>query len=164
MRLLNDFWYEDPENKRWSAPAGSVIDGASIPASLWSLIGSPYTGEYRRASVVHDVACDDPNIPRKNADRMFYYACLAGGCSIYQARILYPGVRIGSWSSNVRLWTENVELTALKKGVIRPTLVDESVQTTFGEIARDITAMPDDAPFEVLESMVDRHLNAKASQ
>ncbi len=164
MRLLDDFWYEDPGNKRWSAPAGSVIDGASIPAPLWSVVGSPYTGEYRRASVVHDVACNDPSVPRKDADRMFYYACLAGGCSPEQARILYAGVRIGARVSNVRLWTEDVERPSLKKGAIRPTLVDESVQTTFGEIARDLTAMPDDAPFEALESMVDRHLNAKASQ
>ena len=89
VRLLNDFWYDDRENKRWSAPAGSVIDGASIPASLWSFIGSPYTGEYRRPSVVHDVACDDPNIPRKDADRMFYYACLAGGCYLSSASPLY---------------------------------------------------------------------------
>src|SRR5437660_652640 len=32
MRLLNDFWYEDPDGRRWPTPAGSVIDGASILA------------------------------------------------------------------------------------------------------------------------------------
>ncbi len=79
MRLLEDFLYTDPDGKKWPAPSGSIIDGASIPRPLWATVGSPYTDDYRRASVVHDVACDSPAIPRKDADVMFYHACLAGG-------------------------------------------------------------------------------------
>lgn len=57
MRLLDDFSYVDSRGTVWAAPKGSVVDGASIPQVLWSVVGSPYTGEYRNASVVHDVAC-----------------------------------------------------------------------------------------------------------
>jgi len=96
MRLLEDFYYEDPTGKRWTAYAGSIINGASIPKELWSSVGSPYTGNYRRASIVHDVACRDSTIPRTQTDEMFYFACLAGGCSVLQAKLLYAGVRIGA--------------------------------------------------------------------
>ena len=97
MSLLADFSFTDPDGRVWPAPKGSVINGASIPQPLWSTVGSPYTDDYRRASVVHDVACGTPGVNRKAADVMFYYACLAGGCTALQAKILYAGVRIGAF-------------------------------------------------------------------
>ena len=104
MALLQDFWFIDRSGKRWDAPKATIIDGASIPRALWSFVGSPYTGDYRRASIVHDVACNndegDPHA-RRAADRMFYEACRAGGCSVWEATILYVGVRIGAWWSEV---------------------------------------------------------------
>src|SRR5690242_16049686 len=84
MRLLERFTFTDPSGTLWDAPVDSVIDGASIPRALWTLVGSPYTGDYRRASIVHDVACDRAGTDmqkRRAADRMFYHACRAGGCS-----------------------------------------------------------------------------------
>ncbi|MBU1961726.1 MAG: DUF1353 domain-containing protein, partial [Gammaproteobacteria bacterium] len=96
---MDDFWFDDPDGKRWLAPAGSSINGASIPRPLWSTVGSPYTDDYRRASVVHDVACNDPAISRKAADVMFFHACRAGGCSPAKARMLYAGVRLGAWGN-----------------------------------------------------------------
>jgi len=165
MKLLEEFWYDDPSGRRWEAPKEMVIDGASIPAPLWSIVGSPYTGEYRRASVVHDVACSNPEIPRKDADKMFYFACLAGGCSRRQTQLLYVGVRIGAWTPNIRLWSEAAvqRPTVTKKGV-EFTLTDSSVQTTFREIAADIESQPDTLPFDTLESLVDQHLAVKAQQ
>jgi hypothetical protein len=32
------------------------VDGTSIPQMFWWVIGSPYTGDYRRAAVLHDAA------------------------------------------------------------------------------------------------------------
>lgn len=88
MKLLADFSYTDPNNRVWLAPKGSKINGASIPRPLWSTVGSPYTDDYRRASIVHDVACaPDSGVPRKDADAMFFHACRAGGCDAVQARI-----------------------------------------------------------------------------
>jgi hypothetical protein len=79
MKLLQDFWYDDPQGRRWLAAAGSVVDGASIPAPLWSTVGSPYTGDYRRASIVHDVACNDPAVPRRDA-------CCTQACALAPGR------------------------------------------------------------------------------
>ena len=105
MTLKEDFYYIDPDGKKWDAPEGSCINGATIPRALWSSIGSPYTGKYRRASVVHDVAVgelsneDVSQEERKKADRMFYHACKYDGCSNRFAILLYIGVRLGTWIS-----------------------------------------------------------------
>src|SRR5689334_9464801 len=42
MTLLNELRYTDPQGLVWLAPAGSKVDGASIPRSLWSLMGGPF--------------------------------------------------------------------------------------------------------------------------
>lgn len=34
MRMLEDFWYDDPAGRRWKAPKGSIVNGASIPEAL----------------------------------------------------------------------------------------------------------------------------------
>jgi hypothetical protein len=102
MELLEDFYYIDPDGKQWDAPKGSLINGATIPEPLWSTIGSPYVGCYRRASIVHDVGVGELNNPpvthdqRKEADMMFYHACLYDGCSNEKAMILLAGVQIGT--------------------------------------------------------------------
>ena len=62
MRLLRDFQYIDPSGTTWTAPANSTIDGASIPQIFWSIIGGPFEGEYRDASIVHDTECESKNI------------------------------------------------------------------------------------------------------
>lgn len=92
MRLLEPFAYEDPDGTPWLAPADSVIDGASIPRSLWSLIGGPYEGRYRNASVVHDVACKERRRPWRAVHRMFYRACRAGGLDSTDAKVMYGAV------------------------------------------------------------------------
>src|ERR687892_2905966 len=77
MVLTEPFGYIDPEGNRWDAPAGSVIDGASIPQVAWSVIGGPFEGKYRNASVIHDVACDQRQRPWDKVHLTFYYAMRA---------------------------------------------------------------------------------------
>jgi hypothetical protein len=107
MLLLDDFWFDDGQ-RRWEAEGKTTtVDGASIPRALWTLVGSPYTGDYRRASIVHDVACVEAGgsaTKRRQADRMFYKACRAGGCSPSRAALLYLGVRIGAYAGLVPAW------------------------------------------------------------
>src|SRR5438128_1485511 len=57
MTLVEPFAYIDPTGMRWDAPAGTRIDGASIPRFAWSIVGGPFEGKYRAPSVIHDVAC-----------------------------------------------------------------------------------------------------------
>ena len=89
MTLLSELRYTDPQGQIWIAPAGSVVDGASIPRSLWSLMGGPFEGKYRNASVLHDVAYDQHNRPWQDCDRMFYNAMRCSGVSAVEAKTMY---------------------------------------------------------------------------
>src|SRR5438034_10883931 len=93
MTLLSELRYTDPEGVVWIAPAGSVVDGASIPRSLWSLMGGPFEGKYRNASVLHDVAYDQKNRPHEVCDRMFYHAMRCSGVSAVEAGTMYYALR-----------------------------------------------------------------------
>ena len=93
MELTQPFAYIDPHGKRWGAPIGSKINGASIPPSLWSTVGPPYVGDYRRASVVHDVACEEELATSDAAHEMFYYAMRCDGVGMTRATIMYRAVK-----------------------------------------------------------------------
>ncbi len=92
MTLVEDFAYVDPSQVSWAAPAGSVVNGASIPRAFWSLIGGPFEGRFRNASVVHDVACVVRERRWQDAHRMFHDACRCGGVHAAQAAAMYYAV------------------------------------------------------------------------
>ncbi len=85
MTLLSELRYTDPQGVVWIAAAGSQVDGASIPRSLWSLMGGPFEGKYRNASVLHDVAYEQKNRPHEVCDRMFYNAMRCSGAPLESA-------------------------------------------------------------------------------
>jgi len=89
MTLLSELRYTDPQGVVWSAPAESQVDGASIPRSLWSIMGGPFEGKYRNASVLHDVAYGQHNRPWQDCDRMFYNAMRCSGVSAVEAKTMY---------------------------------------------------------------------------
>lgn len=89
MTLLNELRYTDPKGFAWIAPAGSSVDGASIPRSLWSFMGGPFEGRYRNASVLHDVAYDQHDRPWQDCDRMFYNAMRCSGVGPVEAKTMF---------------------------------------------------------------------------
>jgi hypothetical protein len=94
MRLVRPFGFFDRLTQiDWHSPAGSYIDGASIPKFFWRWIG-PYEGPYRQASVVHDRACQDKIWPSPMVHEMFYHACRAGGTGVVKARLMWAAVRL----------------------------------------------------------------------
>lgn len=103
MELQNDFGYVDPSGNEWLAPKGAKVDGASIPPAAWSLIGGPFEGKYRNASVIHDVACQLKNRPWQVVHRVFYDAMLTSGVSLLKAKTMYAAVLLGGpkWSRQV---------------------------------------------------------------
>ena len=92
MTLVEPFAYVDPRQVTWDAPAGAVVNGASIPRAFWTLIGGPFAGSFRNASVIHDVACEQRNRPWRAVHRMFYEACRCGGVGAVQAKTMYYAV------------------------------------------------------------------------
>lgn len=55
-------------------------------------MGGPFEGQYRNASVVHDVACVKKSEKWEDVHRMFYYAMRAGGVSETRAALMYAAV------------------------------------------------------------------------
>jgi len=89
MILMEDFVYTDRSFNTWTATKGSILDGSSIPRAFWTLVGSPYRGKYRYASIVHDYYCVTRERKWRDVHRMFYEACLCSGCSEVHAKTLF---------------------------------------------------------------------------
>ena len=159
MRVLEPFWYIDPAGRRWDVSPGTVINGASIPRTLWSSVGSPYTGDYRRAALVHDAAVGGKErVVRPEADTMFYFACLCGGCSVLQAKLLYAGVRLGAWASEHRVLA--MDAAAMPPDATRlpgqQTARELELRARYTLIAHQLMATSDN--FADIEEVVDRNL------
>lgn len=92
MELVKDFVYVDATGKEWKAPTGSIINGASIPSMFWSVIGGPFEGRFRKASVLHDAACDVQTESWEDVHRMFYDACRCSRVGIGKAQTMYWAV------------------------------------------------------------------------
>jgi len=164
MRLLEPFTFTDPSGMVWDAPAGAVIDGASIPRALWTLVGSPYTGDYRRASIVHDIASDRAGPDkgkRRAADRMFYQACRAGGCSVEQATILYLGVRAGGIWPFVPQWAPALAAQAMGPRLVR-FAAEDRLESDFRQAAEMVLAPGETDDIDEIERRADVALSTIA--
>ncbi len=105
MTLLADARYRGPSSRLWSVSKGDVIDGASIPRAFWSIMGGPFEGKYRDASIFHDVECVRKNQPWQDVHEMFYLAMRCSGVSETKAKLMYWAVyRFGPrWEVSVRM-------------------------------------------------------------
>jgi hypothetical protein len=158
MQLVVDFWFQ-LGTTRWDAPLNSTVNGASIPQPLWSLVGSPYTGDYRRASIVHDVACEGAgsnHAQRRAADKMFYHACRAGGCSIRESTLLYVGVRIGAW------WNEHrPHLVQAQSVKLREDSDSENMRRDYEAVGQDVLARGEVDDAAVVEARTDQAMSER---
>jgi hypothetical protein len=103
MELAAPFTYIDSRGIEWAVPAGTRVDGASIPRPLWSIIGAPFTGRYVEASVIHDYYCGTQARHWKAVHKVFLEGMLARGVDKLQAQLMYLAVyRFGPrWNFDV---------------------------------------------------------------
>ena len=92
MRLLSTTVYRDPQGVEWIAGDGDLINGASIPRILWRSVGCPFVGQYRVASVYHDVACHYRDRPHGQVHRMFFDCMVECGVGVARARLMADAV------------------------------------------------------------------------
>ena len=90
--LIESFSFKDDEGRSWDVPAGTVVDGASIPQPFWTFIGGPFEGRYRNASIVHDHYCVKRSRPWRAVHRVFYEGMIAGGVDEAKAKLMYYAV------------------------------------------------------------------------
>jgi hypothetical protein len=133
MRVLQDFGFMEADGLHWPVPPRTIVDGASITRPLWSLIGGPFEGKYRDASVVHDYYCDVRSAEWQMVHRMFYRGILASGVSVAQAKLMYGGVYFGGprWGITV------VENVTLGKPAVPSKEFDDSIDNRMLYIATD---------------------------
>jgi hypothetical protein len=91
VKLLKPFSFKDSSGRIWTAPAGFVSDGASIPQSLWSLVGTPFSGKFQIA-IIHDYYVRTEERSWQDTHKMFYEGLIAAGESETQAKLLYSAL------------------------------------------------------------------------
>lgn len=130
MKLLSDFSFTDPNGIIWLAPKNRDIDGASIPKLVWSFIGSPFSGKYRNASVIHDIACEDKIRTWESVHLAFYYAMRTSGVNIVKAKVMYAAVYHGGprWASTKRVLTKEKQVIKTKNPLYNSGKVNNSEQ------------------------------------
>jgi hypothetical protein len=92
FKLESDFRFKDPNGLLWTTPAGTEVDGASIPQSFWTFIGGPFEGPYIDASVIHDYYCRTKERTAHDTHRNFYYGMLAEQVPKWKANLMYWAV------------------------------------------------------------------------
>lgn len=96
VRLLEPLTFVDvrgPAVEYVTVPAGTVVDGATIPAWAWALVGAPLSGDFRRAAVLHDYECVVRATASWQVHRRFYRAMRADGVGRFRAAVMYLAAR-----------------------------------------------------------------------
>lgn len=93
----------DASGVLWTAPPGTVTDGASIPDAFLRLIGDRLAEEYLHAAIIHDAYCGNGNEKLfvyqsrrwEDVHRAFYDAMIVGGTPPVKAKIMFAAVYLG---------------------------------------------------------------------
>jgi len=96
-KTLAELAYTTNKGIAHTVPIGFITDGASIPRLFWSFVGSPFTGLYRRAALIHDYLYATQTTKRSYADRIFLEAMKDLGVSWWKRRVMYLAVRGWGW-------------------------------------------------------------------
>lgn len=152
VRLVEEFSYVDPREKIWRVPKDTIVDGASIPRAFWSVVGGPFEGTYRDASIIHDHYCTVRTEPWQDVHRMFYYGMLARGTLPGKAKAMYYAVRVGGPRWKQVLYTNHPPRAFPKPGDIDEYRI-EPWQVAFNEATAKQTMVEIEAMGPSLEEI-----------
>ena len=82
-------WRATGHSTYWEIELATYLIVASV------LIGSPYTGKYRKAAVIHDTLCAVKDRPWKEAHWIFREMLRALGVGRLRARLMYVALLLG---------------------------------------------------------------------
>jgi hypothetical protein len=91
MKVLQPFAFVDSKGRLWDVPAGLETDGASVPKVFWAMF-PPWSGNYRKAAVIHDHFCNIKSRTWQETHNVFYEAMLAEGMGERIAKVLWAAV------------------------------------------------------------------------
>jgi len=93
MRLVEPFEFHQSNGKVWNVPVGHIVKGRGMPPLFRDLVGQPFNGGFRKASIVYDHATQAMKEPWDEAQRMFLEASLAEGVTQSEAKAMYMLLR-----------------------------------------------------------------------
>lgn len=97
--LLEDFsFWSGRTNKIYTAKAGFIFDGASIPKFFWRIIGHPFSSDYIRSALIHDILYMSETGDRKLADQIFKDMLKVDYVASWKIYPMYSAVRVGGGS------------------------------------------------------------------
>ena len=105
FKTLAELSYTTNKGVTHTVPIGFKTDGASIPKIFWSFIGSPFTGFYRRATLIHDYLYYSQTTTRLYADKIFLEAMKSLRVSWWKRKTMYFAVR----GFAGRIWKRHAE-------------------------------------------------------
>ena len=165
MQLKRPFAYIGA-GERWPVPIEAIVDGASIPRPFWSVIGGPFEGQYRDASIVHDYYCDMKTRAWRATHRMFHDAMRCSGVGVTKAKIMFYAVyRFGPrWTlpslESLGLESSGLESLELPAGVFAGAgAAPEAADSFDGPSAtEDVQRIATDDPgLDEIEALADSH-------
>lgn len=89
MRLMEDLAFHQQDGNIWVVPAGSIVDGRSMPALFNKLMGHPFESGFRKAALSYDFAAKSRQHSWRDAQRMFHDATIAEGVLPIEAKVMY---------------------------------------------------------------------------
>lgn len=95
--LIRPFVYNSEMLGEIEVPVGFVSDGASIPRMAWPFVGSPWSGRYAEAAVIHDYLYDEQDYERVDCDKTFLEAMEVLKVPRWKRRTIYRSVRMFGW-------------------------------------------------------------------
>jgi hypothetical protein len=89
MRTVEDFGFRQKTGKVWKVARGQVFDARGLPPLFGDLVGPPYAGGFRKASMVYESATQTMTEKWDEAQRMFFEAAVAEGVAPLDAKAMY---------------------------------------------------------------------------
>jgi Protein of unknown function (DUF1353) len=86
------FGFIDSKGVKWTIPKGTTTTGTSIPRILWPAFGSPLSGNYSAAAVLHEYYSTTKTRTFESVNQMFLEALMELGMTPTQARAMYEAV------------------------------------------------------------------------
>lgn len=95
--LTAEFEYISDKYGKTIVPIGFVTNAASIPSWAQVIIGSPWSGRYAEAAVIHDWNYNKMKYKRRNCDLEFLIAMKICKVPAWKRYVMYLALRIGGW-------------------------------------------------------------------
>lgn len=93
LTTTGDFSFKDSKGVSWPVPKGTVVSGAAVPRTAWSIVGSPLTSNYAISLVLLEHYSTIRTRPVSEVHTMFYESLIKAGVSKMKAQLLYNSVK-----------------------------------------------------------------------